>query len=169
MRLLALLLVALPVWAQAPPPVAEVPEGMKRLAPWVGTWSGEGWMRFGPGEPEKFRSVETVETRLGGHVLVIEGRHHKIGSDALVHHAFGVVSLDAASGSYRFRSHLANGRSGDYAAEWKDGAFQWVLEIPGRGKQRFTIRISGQTWDETGEMERNGNWVPFFGMHLKRQ
>ena len=93
----------------------------------------------------------------------------KLGTDKLSHHAYGTISVDPSSGGYRFRSHLANGLSGDHTAVWKDGAFTWLLEIPGRGKQRFTITFNETQWDEIGEMERNGEWVRFMEMHLKRQ
>lgn len=168
MRLLPLILLAVPVLAQAPPPTTEAPEAMRRLSSWAGTWSGEGWMRVGPGEPERFKGVETIESKLGGHLILIEGKHHRAGSDVLVHHAFATVSFDATTGGYKFRSHLANGRGGDYTAEWNDGAFIWFLQSPGRGKIKFTIRIEGQDWHEIGEMERNGKWVPYFEMRLKR-
>ena len=157
------------LFAQAPPPSAEPPEAMKRLAPWVGKWVGEGWVQMGLGEPARFSGTEVVTSQVGGHVLVIDGLHYKLGTDKLSHHAFGVISMNPATGGYRFRSHLANGLSGDYTAEWKGGAFTWFLEIPGLGKQRFTITLDAGQWDEVGEMERNGEWVRFLEMHLKKQ
>ena len=154
--------------AQAPPPATEAPEAMKRLAPMVGTWSGEGWIRRGPGEPQRFKGQETVEAKVGGHVLAIEGRHLDGQDGRVVHNAFAVLSYDATAGTYRFRSHLANGMAGDYSGEWKDGAFIWSMEIPQRGRMRYTIRIEGDAWTEVGEMERGGAWVPFFGMKMRR-
>ena len=155
--------------AQAPPPTAPVSEAMGRLAPMAGRWAGEGWIRRGPGEPERFQGTETVEARLGGHVLLVEGRHLDAKDGRLVHHAFAVLSHDAARGVYRFRSHLANGLGGDYAGEWKDGAFVWTMALPRGGTARYTIRIQGDAWDEVGEMERQGAWVRFFEMRMKRQ
>lgn len=161
--------VSLLLSAQAPPPVAPVPEAMLRVAPMVGPWAGEGWIRRGPGEPDRFKGTEVVEARLGGHVLVVEGRHHDPKDGRLVHHALGILSFDPAKGAYRFRSHLANGLSGDYPAEWKEGAFTWSMEIPRVGLARYTLRIQDNTWEEVGEMLREGTWVKFFELRMKRQ
>ncbi len=155
--------------AQAPPPTAPVPEAMLRVSPMAGRWVGEGWIRRGPGEPERFKGIETVESRLGGHVLVVEGRHLDPKDGRLVHHAFGVITYDTARAAYRFRSHLANGLSGDYQAEWKEGAFVWTLELPRVGTMRYTIRIKDGLWDEIGEMQREGLWNKIFEMRMKRQ
>ena len=155
--------------AQAPPPVAPAPEAMLRLAPMAGRWSGEGWIRRGPGEPETFKGTETVESRLGGHILLVEGKHQDAKDGHLVHHAFGVISFDAALGAYRFRSHLGNGRSGDYQGAWKDGAFVWSMDIPRAGTFRYTIRIQAGLWEEVGEMSREGGpWAKVFEMRMKR-
>jgi hypothetical protein len=135
----------------------------------IGHWAGEGWIRRGPGEPQRFKGTETVESRLGGHVLVVEGRHLDPKDGREVHHAFAVISYDPAQSAYRFRSHLANGLSGDHQAEWKEGAFVWSMEVPRVGTMRYTIRIKGNVWDEVGEMQREGVWHPFFEMHMKRQ
>lgn len=155
--------------AQAPPPVAPVPEAMLRVGPMAGRWAGEGWIRRGPGEPERFKGTETVESRLGGHVLVVEGRHLDPKDGRLVHHAFATITYDTAKAAYRFRSHLANGLSGDHPAEWKEGAFIWSMELPRVGTMRYTIRIKDGLWDEIGEMQREGVWNKFFEMRMKRQ
>lgn len=162
------LLFVLPVLLSAQTPAPVIPEAMARLAPMVGTWAGEGWIRRGPGEPQRFKGQEVVEARLDGRVLLVEGRHLDAKDSRPVHHAFAVISQDEAAGGYHFRSHLADGRSGDYRAEWKDGAFVWYMEIPHTGRMRYTIRIEGRTWKEVGEMEREGRWFPFFGMEMTR-
>ncbi|MBK7294706.1 MAG: hypothetical protein IPI84_13250 [Holophagaceae bacterium] len=141
---------------------------MVRLAPMAGRWAGEGWVRMGPGEPERFKGTETVASQLGGHILVVEGKHMAATDGRLVHHAYAVISHDAVAGTYRFRSHLANGRGGDYKGEWKDEAFVWSMEVPRLGTLRYTIRFQAGVWDEIGEMQREGAWVKFFEMHMKR-
>lgn len=152
--------------AQAPAP--KVPGAMVRLAPMVGTWSGEGWIRRGPGEPQRFRGQEVVEARLEGRVLLVEGRHLDARDGHPVHHAFAVISENSATGGYHFRSHLADGRSGDYLGEWREGAFVWFMDLPQGGRARYTIHIDGNTWKEVGEVERAGKWIPFFGMDMTR-
>ena len=152
--------------AQVPRPA--LPEAMARLAPMVGTWTGEGWIRRGPGEPQRFKGREVVEARLDGRVLLVEGRHLDAQDGHPVHHAFAVISMDGTTGGYHFSSHLGDGRSGDYRAEWREGAFIWFMEIPQAGRMRYTIRIEGNHWKELGELEREGKWVPFFGMEMTR-
>lgn len=147
-------------------------EAMQALEPLVGHWEGEGWMRMGPGEPNRFHSEETVESRLDGRVLIVEGLHRSGGEGdeegRVVHHALAVISHDPESGGYRFRSHLADGRGGDFDARMEDGAFVWGTATP-RGHIRYTIRIDGDRWEEVGERSPDGEtWQEFFGMSLTR-
>jgi len=154
----------------APDPVAADPglEAMAKLAGMVGDWEGTGWMRQGPGEPNHTRGTETVESRLEGRILVVEGRHWaKDDASHLVHHAFGVISYDAEAGHYRFQTHLATGRSGDHEMRLEGDAILWFMDTP-RGKIRYTIRIQDGTWNEVGEFSPDGEqWRQFFGMDLQ--
>lgn len=144
-------------------------EAMSRLGAMVGQWRGSGWMRRGPGEPSQTISRETVEYRLDGRILVVEGLHHsKDDPSQVVHHAFGVISHDPESGGYRFQTHLANGRSGVYEMRLEDDDILWFLDSP-RGKIRYTIRIRDGEWREIGEFSADGeNWQQFFGMDLEQ-
>jgi hypothetical protein len=143
-------------------------EAMKAVAVMEGRWEGGGWMRMGPGEPERSVGEETVESRLDGRVLVIEGKHWTPDRSRVVHHAFAVLSYDAAKKEYRFSTHLANGRSGDYPLRVEDGAIIWEMDSPG-GRIRYTIRIEGDRWHEVGHIERQGQWSQFFEMDLRRK
>jgi hypothetical protein len=140
---------------------------MKRIAFLAGEWEGDGWMQRGP-ERGTFTSTETVESRLEGRVLIVEGLHHAPGGE-VVHHALAVVSHDPETGGYRFRSHLADGTGGDYDAELVDGAFVWGFATD-RGRVRFTIRIDGDEWREEGHFSPDGGetWIHFFQMDLTR-
>ncbi len=144
-------------------------EAMAELAPMVGEWKGSGWMRRGPGEPQHTVSLETVEPRLGGRILVVEGLHHAEDDPSrVVHHAFGVISYDPESGGYRFQAHLASGRSGDYEMRLEGKDVLWFMDTP-RGKTRYTIHLQDGEWRETGEFSADGeSWQPFFGMDLRR-
>ena len=88
-----------------------------------------------PGQRRTFTGVETVESKLDGTLVVIEGVHKgKVaGSDeeVVVHHAFGVISYDAQAASYRFRSYLASGLSVDADARVVDEkTFVWGYKDP---------------------------------------
>ncbi len=144
-------------------------EAMARLNSMIGKWQGSGWMRRGPGEPHHTTSLETVEARMGGRILVAEGLHHAQDDPSrVVHHAFGVISHDPANGHYRFQTHLATGRSGDYEMRLEGEDVLWFMDTP-RGKVRYTIRIRDGEWKEIGEFSADGeSWQEFFGMDLKR-
>jgi hypothetical protein len=143
-------------------------DAMRGIASLVGRWEGDGWMRRGPGEPHTFTSLEMVESRLDGRVLIVEGIHHGGGGEA-VHHALATISYDPDAGHYRFRSYLANGQAGDHRGHLdEDGVFRWEIEMP-RGQVRYTIRIEDDEWHEVGHFSADGEtWDPFFQMDLKR-
>src|SRR6185503_11866647 len=72
MRVVMLLsLLCTPGMAQAPNSVAL--DQMKKLSFLVGQWKGEGWVEYGPGQCITVTSTESVQWRLGGEVLLIEG------------------------------------------------------------------------------------------------
>lgn len=144
-------------------------QAMSKLASMIGEWKGSGWMRRGPGEPSHTLSLETVESKLGGRLLVVEGLHHsKDDPTQVVHHAFGVISYNSESGHYRFHTHLASGQSGDYEMRLEGEDILWFLDTP-RGKIRYTIQIKDGEWQEIGEFSADGEkWQQFFGMDLQR-
>lgn len=174
-------LLALPTGSHAQPAdPADAPGAadnpMAALAFLVGEWQGTGWIRMGPGEPHRFVQHETVETRLDGGVLLIEGvGHDPDDEDAIVHHAFAVLSYSAAEERYVMRAYrgLGDGQTlmVDAEAEVIDGALVWGYEHPQAGLMRYTIREDEDgRWHETGEMSRDGGetWFAFFEMVLER-
>jgi hypothetical protein len=166
------LLAAAPATAQLPEPPSLAP--MQGLDFLVGTWEGEGWMEYEPGRRAAFTSKEVVEPRLGGRVLVVEGVHHApmpgMPEPVAVHHAMGVLSHDEADG-YRFRTWLANGHGGDFAARLEGGALIWGYDDPRRGAVRYTITVSDAgEWVEVGDASRDGEaWHRFFEMRLAKR
>ncbi|MFZ5442312.1 MAG: hypothetical protein ACOZQL_20050 [Myxococcota bacterium] len=141
---------------------------MKALSFLSGRWEGEGWLKQGPGEPQRFKGQETVEARLDGRLLTIEGVHRGGTPEHVVHHAFALVSAQPGGG-YRFQSFLADGRALDARGKLEAGAFVWTFEHPQAGQLRYTIRVSADTWLEVGESSRDGKtWVQVFEMRLTR-
>lgn len=156
--------------AQMPPVQLEE---MEKVAFLVGNWEGEGWMELGPGERSTFHGTETVESRLGGTVLLIEGLHYEKMSpdeEVPVHHALAVLSYDEREMRYRFDSHLADGRYLNAEGRLVDGAFQWGFRDERGTSIRFTIHSNEEgEWFETGEMSQDGeNWRKFFEMTMRR-
>jgi hypothetical protein len=141
---------------------------MAKLPPLVGTWKGEGWMRRGPGEPERFVGQETVESRLEGRALLIEGKHWTPDRTRLVHNALAILSYDSATDTYLFRSQVTSLPAGNFRGRVEDDAFIWEMPNP-RGDIRYVIRVVDDEWIEKGEMKTANGWQQFFEMKLKRE
>ena len=149
---------------------------MKPFLPAVGKWRGESWMQMGPGEPQRSVSEETVEMRLDGLVLIVEGLHHAKLADGtagkVVHHALALVSADSAdpAGGFRFSTFLADGRAADARGNWENGKFVWAPPAPPGRQIRYVIDWTvADRWSEIGEMSTDGTtWTKFFEMNLSR-
>src|SRR2546421_12933023 len=80
-------------------------EAMKKLSFLAGQWKGESWTEFVPGQRHMSQGTETVQSKLNGLLVVIEGVHQRKiadkGAGNVVHHAFGVVSYDEKGKRYR--------------------------------------------------------------------
>jgi hypothetical protein len=157
---------------QPPTPTAQI-EAMKELDFLVGRWQGGGWMEFVPGQRHEFQGTETVQKKLGGVGLLIEGLHTTVPAAdrpaVPVHEALAVVTFDEQARSYRFDSHVANGRHALAEMTVQDGVAIWTMKNP-MGQMRYTIRLDDQgRWFEIGEMSRDGqSWRKFFEMTLAK-
>ena len=79
-------------------------EAMKKLAFLNGKWSGEARLLRGPNESVELVQTEEAQYKLDGLILTIEGvGRTKPGGQPLLQ-AFGIVSYDDESGTYRFRA-----------------------------------------------------------------
>ena len=141
-----------------------------KLSTLVGRWKGSGWMDIPRAGRQKFDSEETVEPRLGGAVLLIEGLHRDPQGKGIVHHAMGLLSYDLSEKGYRMSTALANGRGGRFPATLDGRKFVWDIEVPGAPKRRYTILLDNpDKWVETGDYTLDGTkWTRFFEMELNR-
>lgn len=169
--------VAFVLVAAAAPAASQAPDGsanraaIDRLEFMVGRWKGEAWMLRGA---ERVQTVmtETVERRLGGTVLLVEGQGSvpaEGGNPArIVHHALGIISFDPQTKGYTLRSHIASGQAGDFALSLVDGGVSWSRQVPG-GQVRNTARYANGEWHEVGEFSRDGQtWMQVMEMRLRR-
>jgi hypothetical protein len=144
-------------------------EAMKKLAFLQGEWKGTGSFAFGPDRKVTFDQRETVESKLNGALIVVEGLGTAGGRP--VHQAYGIFSYDPARKSYAFRAYLADGRFRDMdVLEVGDGGFSWGLTEPGGAQVRYTMtRGAGGEWIEKGARSLDGKaWTPFFEMSLAK-
>jgi hypothetical protein len=157
---------------------AQMPDGSSNRAAigklefMIGRWTGEAWMQRGP-ERVQTTMTETVERKLDGVVLQVEGRGvipaTGGGEGRVVHHAFAVISFDAQAGAYGLRSYLATGLFGDFALTPIPGGVTWSREVPG-GRVRNTAHIANGEWHEVGEFSRDGvSWTQIMEIRLRRQ
>ncbi|HEX8847146.1 MAG TPA: hypothetical protein VF791_21055 [Pyrinomonadaceae bacterium] len=166
-----LLLFPIMAQAQAPSPEAQLGE-MKKLDYMVGQWKGSGWIQ-GQGGRQTFAGTETVQSKLNGLALLVEGKFTgKLpGKDVegVVHETLAVLSYDEKTKSYRFRTYLATGMTGDQEAKLVEGGWQWGFQFPG-GNVRYTIKVKAKDeWFEIGEYSQDGkSWQKFFEMTLQR-
>lgn len=155
--------------AQRPGAGAAVDSAMAPLAWLVGQWEGSGTMQTRTGS-EVATVRESVEARLGGRVLVVEGIGREPSADGngrVVHHAFGMLSYDPERRQYVFRA-FRDGGVVDAETRLADGVFTWEIAIP-QGRSRYHIKLDGQEWLETGEYSLDGTtWRKFFEMRLRR-
>jgi hypothetical protein len=162
------------VLAQETQPTPPQPIEMKKLDFLVGQWQGEGSIMFGLDDRRTFSQNETVQRKVEGTVLVIEGLGKgKIagkGEEVTIHSAFAVISFDKEAKVYRWRAFKADGTSFDVQPQVADKSIVWGFRDARAGDIRFTIKLNekGQ-WVEIGELSRDGkNWIKFFEMTLNR-
>jgi hypothetical protein len=146
-------------------------EEMKKLDWLVGRWKGSGWIDFGKHGRREFTQTESIESRLGGLVLVIEGTGKEKEGGATVHNALAVVSYDQRGQVFRWRAFTADGGQTDTKAKVASDTVMWELQIPQRGRMRYTIkRKENGGWFEVGEFSQdNESWEKFFEMTLQKE
>ena len=168
------LLAAAPVFSQAPTPPAARLEAMKKLDLWVGEWKGSGWLSRGGDGRQEFRIDEKVQRKLGGTVLLVEGRSTSRtdqGQEVVTHEALALLYYDDKAGRYHWNSHDIGGGAINAEPTLVDGGLDWGFRVEERGVTvRFTIRFDEKRWHEVGETTLDGKtWNKFLEMTLERQ
>lgn len=147
---------------------------MKKLEFLVGEWKGLGWIQMGPGQKAESSVTETVQSKLGGRVFVIEGlgkaRSEGSSDGRVVHHAFAFLYYDQEASRFRMRAFLANGQAVDADTNFKDGVFEWGFQLP-QGRIQYRTRLNEKNqWVEEGSISLDGGktYQKFFEMTLDR-
>ena len=143
---------------------------MKKLDWFVGRWQGTGWIQMGPQGRSEFTQTETIEAKLDGLVLVIEGSAKAKEDGSTVHTALAFVSYDHRANKFRWHAFTPEGQI-DTEAKVGTDTLEWTLEIPQRGRMRYTItRNEKGEWFEVGEMvDEDQTRHKFFEMTLRKQ
>ena len=159
------------VTALAQTPASGQRAAMKKLDWLVGHWKGTGWIQMGPQGRKEFTQTETIQGKLDGLVLIIEGQGTSKEDGSPVHTALAFVSYDEGAKTFRWRAFTAEGRQTDTVAKVATNTLEWGLEIPQRGRMRYTIKLNEKgEWFEVGEMSQDGQtWLKIFEMTLQRQ
>jgi hypothetical protein len=162
------------VLGQEPKPGSPQLEAMKKLHFLVGEWKGEGWTEFAPGQRRTSPISESVQPKLGGMVLLVEGLGKiKVPGkqeEVVTHNALGILSYDHRAKVYRLQTHLATGPSTDAEATFTDDGFQWRFQPSPTMSIRYTVRLTDKgEWFERGEMSQDGKtWRQFHEMTLQK-
>jgi hypothetical protein len=154
------------------PPAAQL-QAMKQLDWLVGRWKGEAVIEYQPGQRRTINQTETVQSKLSGLVLLVEGvgtiRTPGEEREIPVFEALAVVSYDDQAKRYRWQA-FTGGQYQDAEAKVTDGGIEWRLANTPMGSVRYTIRRTpAGEWHEIGESSTDAtNWRRFFEMTLRR-
>jgi hypothetical protein len=147
---------------------------MAKLAYWAGTWKGKGSITLGPGQSRESDVTETIQSKLDGLMLIIEGvgkTRDDSGKEVVTHNAIGIIWYDAAQKQYRFKSFVMQGFTAETELKPVGEGFEWRIKQGENGPTiRYTITNRDGKWREVGEMSTDGTtWRKFFEMNLVKQ
>ena len=127
---------------------------MKKLGFLVGKWNGEARLLRVPGEWMDLHQSEEAQYKLDGLILVIEGVGRTKSDGRLVLQAFGVISFDDETATYRMRA-FNDGRFLESEVKLldQDKAISWGFALgPITTKSVLRINESGE-WTELAEIK----------------
>jgi hypothetical protein len=157
-----------------PPEPTEQRAALKKLEFIAGKWKGEARQESAPGQWRAITQRETVELKLGGTLLIVEGlgtiRPPESKEDVVVFNAFATISYNAGEKKYTMQSFLMDGRRIEPWIEPVESGFDWGFDAPGDVKIRYRMRLNEKKqWHEVGDYKLpNQEWHRFFEMTLDK-
>jgi hypothetical protein len=145
-------------------------EAMQKLSNWAGHWKGEGWSMDETQQRSTFTVEENIQLKVGGHAILAEGIGKDKATGEVGFESLGIIYFDNELKHYQIKSLIADGNMALTKAMINDqGQFIWQFDIP-NGSIRYTMTISGDTWNEKGEyiMKGSGQAFPILEMNLTR-
>jgi hypothetical protein len=152
------------------PDIAAQRTAMARLAPLIGAWEGQADIT----QPRAMvvHQTELVQPDHDGLVLRVNGAGFATAdhSGEPVFRALGIISYDDMRQLYEFRTYAYGHAATATAVFLPDGSFQWSLPPRGPIQTRFTIRFDATSWNEIGEMSRDGGatWTRTIELNLRK-
>jgi hypothetical protein len=141
---------------------------MKKLHFLVGKWEGTGWMQQGPQRLEA-KGSETVQVKLQGKALLVEGLFADVVAGKVVHETMAVVTYDEKAAKYRFNTYLYNRPNAEYVLDVKENGIAWQMKVGEGMFVDFTMGIDKGDWLEIGEFTMPGRpKTKFLEMRLKK-
>ncbi|MGB6974102.1 MAG: DUF1579 family protein [Terracidiphilus sp.] len=143
-------------------------EAMQKLAFLAGHWSGPITVQMGPGEPLHLTQTETVEYKLDGLVLLIEGKSTDA-AGKVEFEALATIAYDDQTHSYRIRAYHAGHYVDTDLTAHADG-FAWGFAA-GAAQVENTMHLTsdGQWKEETQVTVPNRPAFQAVEMTLTRQ
>ena len=135
------------------PDVEAQRSALQKLGFLVGEWSGEASVLRGPGLFVEMVQSESVQYRLDGLLLVIEGVGRAKDDGRVVLQALGLISFDDDAGVYRFRA-FNDGRwlESEVTLADSEESISWGFTL-GEYKTSTVLRINDEgEWTEVGEL-----------------
>lgn len=123
---------------------------MRKLAFLAGHWTGPVTVSMGPGKPLPMTQSENVLSKLGGLVMLIEGK--SVGGDGKAEfQALATVAYDDSTHTYRFRAYN-NGHYVDAPLTVNSNGFSWGFTA-GPAHVMNTMHLTTKAeWQETTEV-----------------
>lgn len=140
------------------PDLAAQREAMRKLDFLVGKWAGEAHLLRGPSGLVELDQTEEVQYKLDGLIVVIEGVGRARSDGQPVLQAFGIVSYDDESKTYRFRA-FNDGRFLETQLELLENGMgmTWGFAL-GEIRTNSVLRINEQgEWTELSEISIGPN------------
>lgn len=152
-----------------------VAEKMKALAFLVGEWEGTGTTQTGPGPKLSSKIKESVQFRLSGNALLVEGlgtaKINEGGPEKPVHESIGLITWETKQNRYVMKAMTVRAGLVEPTIEVGDKTLTWGFDTGTGGKVRFVIKINDKgQWVETGDFSQDGKtWTNFMEMTLTKK
>ena len=151
---------------------AAVKDALQKLAWLEGDWTGEGWAMTRSGTKETFNVTEKVVTKLGGLIIVAEGRgwsYDDAGNEVEGHRAFGVLSYEPFSKEYRFNAFVRDGYQTTATPDVATNSYRWAVPAGPGAEMRYHARLEDDgVWVESGERCAEEKCTPSMEMRLTK-